>query len=254
MGLEASCTVRVGRKTSEGKALLESEVLLFRGSGDLRLEIPFDRVRDVTGDGKTLVVRTDEHEARFELSEPVAERWARLIREPKGLSEKLELRQDVKVAIVDIHEPTLLSLLRERTAGLVEGRVPEGASVVFFGAETRDALRKLPLVRARMVDTGTLWVVRPKGTKAIAESDVFEALRGAGLVDTKVVAVSRTHTAHKTMVPVELRGRPIPRPPIVSLPPPPPKAVNGEAPADDPAMDAKTAASKKKSAARSKAH
>ena len=31
MGLEAQCSVRVGRKASTGKALLEGEVLLFRG-------------------------------------------------------------------------------------------------------------------------------------------------------------------------------------------------------------------------------
>jgi hypothetical protein len=230
MGLEAACTVRVGRKSSEGKALLETESLLFRGGGDFRLEIPFDRVRDVACEGKTLVVRTDEQEARFDLAEPVAERWARLIREPKGLYEKLELQPDTKVAVVDIHDSVLLAMLRERTAGVVDGRVPQGASVIFFGAETREALRKLPVARARMVDTGTLWVVRPKGSKAIAEADVFEALRGAGLVDTKVVAISRTHTGHKTMVPVELRGQPVrKRPPIVSLPPPPPgaPATNG---------------------------
>jgi hypothetical protein len=255
MGFEAACTVRVGRKSADGKALLESEVLLFRGDGDLRLEIPFDRIRDigVSSDGKALVVRTDEQEARFELGAPLADRWARLIREPKGLFEKLELRQDVKVAVVDIHDATLLSLLRERTAGVVEGRVPEGATVVFFGAETREALRKLPLVRARMVDTGTLWVIRPKGTKAIAESDVFEALRGAGLADTKVVAVSRSHTAHKTVVPVELRGKPIPRPPIVSLPPPPPKTANGEASSTDAtAEEAGKTTAKKKPVARAR--
>jgi hypothetical protein len=246
MGLEVACTVRVGRKSSEGKALLESEVLLFRGSGDVRLEVRLDQVRDVTADGKTLVVRTDGQEARFELSEPVADTWARLIREPKGLFEKLELSAETKVAVVDVHDATLLAMLRDRTARVVEGRVPQGATVIFFSADTREALRKLPLVRARMVDTGALWVIRPKGSKAIAEADVFEALRGAGLVDTKVVALSRTHTAHKTVVPVDLRGKPIPRPAIVSLPPPPPQA-EGEA------DESKIKLSKKRPAARSKA-
>jgi hypothetical protein len=249
MGLEAACTVRIGRKSAEGKALLESEVVLFRGSGDLRIEIPFEQVRDVTAEGKTLVVRTDEQEVRLELGELAAERWARLIREPKGLYEKLELRPETKVAVVDIHDSVLLSMLRERTAGVVDGRVPQGASVVFFGVESRDALRKIPLVRARMVDDGTLWIVRPKGSKAIAEADVFEALRGAGLVDTKVVALSRTHTAHKTMVPVELRGQPVrKRPAIVSLPPPPPgaPAVDAHANADDKAKVAKKAPARAK--------
>jgi hypothetical protein len=132
MGLEATCTARVGRKTSTGKALLETTSLIFRG--DFSFQIAFAAMRDVT--------------------------------------------------------------LRAGS---------EGVPVVFFGAETRDALRHIPRLRARMPDSGALWVVRPKGSKEIAEGDVFAAGRAAGLVDTKVVAFSSTHTAHKWVVPVEQR-------------------------------------------------
>jgi hypothetical protein len=222
MGLEAECTVRFGRKTSAGKAQLEGEILLFRG--DFRLDIPFDRMKSVNVDGESLVVRTDENEARLELGGPLATRWARLIKEPKGLLEKLEVGAQSRVAVVDVRDPLFLTALRERTASVAEGRVPEGAPVIFFGADTRDALRKVQLLRARMIDTGVLWIVRPKGSKTISEADVFEALHGAGLVDTKVVAFSKTHTAHKAVIPLELRGR-VRRPPVLSLPPPAPGVV-----------------------------
>jgi hypothetical protein len=218
MGLEAECTVRVGRKTSAGKAQLEGEVLVFRG--DFRLEIPFDGIKEAKADGAELVVRTAEQEARFELGAPVAERWARLITEPKTLFEKLEVSGESRLAVVDVTDSLFVQALRERTANVVEGRVPEGAPIIFFGAENRDALRKIPLLRARMGETGAIWVIRPKGSKAIAEGDVFDAARTAGLVDTKVVSFSKTHTAHKCVIPVELRGKPAPpRPPILSIPP-----------------------------------
>jgi hypothetical protein len=223
MGLEAECTVRVGRKASAGKALLEGETLVFRG--DFRLDIPFDRMKDVAVDGGALVVRTDENEARLELGAPMADRWARLIKEPKGLFEKLEIGPQSRVAVVDVRDTLFVTALRERAAHVSDGRVPEGAPIIFFGADTREALRKIPLLRARLTDTGALWVVRPKGSKAVSEADVLEALRTAGLVDTKVVAFSKTHTAHKAMIPVELRGQIVRRPPIVSLPPPPPGTV-----------------------------
>ena len=42
----------------------------------------------------------------------------------------------------------------------------ERAPVVFFGAETKDTLRKIQLIRARMSDTGVLWIVRPKASKS----------------------------------------------------------------------------------------
>ena len=89
MGLEAECTVRVGRKASLGKAQLEGEVLVFRG--DFRLDIPFDSIKAAKADGDALVVRTADQEARFELGAAVSERWARLITEPKSLFEKLDV-------------------------------------------------------------------------------------------------------------------------------------------------------------------
>jgi hypothetical protein len=217
MGLEAECTVRVGRRTSAGRALLETEALIFRG--DFSLQIPFGSMRDISVDGDALVVKTDDQEARFEMGAPVADRWLRLIKEPKSLFEKLEVRQDMRVAVVDIRDSLFLTLLRERTAGVAEGRVPEGVPVVFFGAETREALRKMQLLRARMIDTGVLWIVRPKGSPAISENDVYEAARGAGLVDTKVVAFSKTHTAHKCVIPVDQRGAVRRRPPVLTIPP-----------------------------------
>jgi hypothetical protein len=243
MGLEAECTVRVGRKASVGKALLEGETLVFRG--DFRLDIPFDRMKDVAVDGGALVVKTDDNETRLELGAPMADRWARLIKEPKGLFEKLEVGPQSRVAVVDVRDTLFLTALRERAASVAEGRVPGGAPIIFFGAETRDALRKIHLLRARLVDTGVLWIVRPKGSKAISEADVFDALRTAGLVDTKVVAFSKTHTAHKAMIPVEMRGQAVRRPPIVSLPPPPPGTVIAK-----PAGPAKPKAPAKKPAAK----
>jgi hypothetical protein len=247
MGLEAECTVRVGRKTSLGKAQLEGEVLVFRG--DFRLEIPFDSIKDAKADGGALVVRTSEQEARFELGAPVAERWARLITEPKSLFEKLEVGSDSRVAVVDVNDSLFVQALRERTANVVEGRVPEGAPIVFFGAENRDALRKIPLLRARIDDAGAIWVIRPKGSKAITEAEVFEAAHTAGLTDTKVVSFSKTHTAHKCVIPLDLRGKPAPpRPPIMSIPPSAPMiaqlkkaAAKAKAPAPKPKPLAKKA-------------
>jgi hypothetical protein len=218
MGIEAECTVRVGRKTSTGKALLEGETLIFRG--EFSLQIPFDGMRSVSVDGPALVVVTSDQEARFEVGPVVAERWLRLIKEPKGLFEKLEVGPQSRIAVVDMTDSLFVTALRERTASVVDARVPQGVNAIFFGAESKDALRKLHLLRARMGETATLWIVRPKGSKAIAEGDVYEAVRAASLVDTKVVAFSKTHTAHKCVIPVEMRGQPLRiRPLVMTIPP-----------------------------------
>jgi len=207
MGLEAECTVRVGRKISAGTAQLEGERLIFRG--EFRLEIPFEDIRSIAVEANALIVSTADQEARFELGAGVADRWIQLIKQPKGLFEKLEIGQSTRVAVVDIRDAAFLTALRRRAASVAEGRVPQGAPVIFFGVETKDALRKIQLLRARMTDAGVLWLIRQKGSKAVAETEVYQAVRAAGLVDTKVVAFSKTHTAHKCVIPLELRGRPI---------------------------------------------
>jgi hypothetical protein len=175
-------------------------------------------MREVSVEGDALVIIADE-EVRFELGAPVAVRWMRLIKQPKGLFEKLELGPQSRVAVVDVNDSLFVTALRERTANVAEGRVPEGAGAILFGVEARDALRRLPLLRARLVDTGVLWVIRPKSSKSVSETDLADAAHEAGLVEMKSVAFSRTHTAHKLAVPVEMRGQVRRRPPILTIPP-----------------------------------
>jgi hypothetical protein len=43
MGNEASCKVRFNKRESQGKALLETSEILFRG--DFRLKIPFSTIK-----------------------------------------------------------------------------------------------------------------------------------------------------------------------------------------------------------------
>ncbi|MDP9033981.1 MAG: hypothetical protein M3O50_04185 [Myxococcota bacterium] len=209
--------MKLGRKTLVGKALLDGQSLIFRG--EQALEFRFERIREVTAEEGTLVIATDEQEARFDLGPQLAERWMRLIKEPKGLFEKLELGSESRVALVEVADPLFATALRERVSSVVDGRVPQGTAIIFLGAETREALRKIPLLRARLVDTGALWIIRPKGNKTVTEADVSNATREAGLIEAKVVAFSRTHTAHKCVVPVEMRGQARRRPPILSIPP-----------------------------------
>jgi hypothetical protein len=219
MAIEAECTLRIGRKKHDGTAVLEAESIIFRG--DIDVKIPFDTLRSTHVEGDELVGTTEQHDVRFNLGKSIAERWAKLIKVPKELFEKLELGSNANVAVVDIVDPVFVTGLRERAAIVSEGRVAPGTPVIFFGADTRESLRKLLLLRARLPDTGVVWLVVPKGAKAIPEADILHAVREAGMVEMKAVPISRFHVARKCVIPAELQGKPPRRPPIVSLPPPP---------------------------------
>ena len=78
-----------GRRPT-GKALLEGEVLMFRG--DLSLQIPFeDDARRLGRRGRAGRSRRPTRRRASSSARPSPTRWARLIKEPKGLFEKLEV-------------------------------------------------------------------------------------------------------------------------------------------------------------------
>jgi hypothetical protein len=64
---ETTCKLHFGKKVNTGKALLESEELLFRGS-DLRLKIPFRQMSSVAAKDGWLRVSFAARAAAFELS------------------------------------------------------------------------------------------------------------------------------------------------------------------------------------------
>ncbi len=202
MGQEAQCTVRIGRKTGRGKALLEHNALVFRG--DVRLVIPFTEITAVTAVRGALRVTFSGGTAAFQLG-PLAERWAERIRSPKSLVDKLGVKPGARVAVLGVADAAFQRQLRERTTDIASGQPRAGSDLIFLLAERKDALRRLRPLRARLKRNGAIWVVAPKGRGEVREADVLAAGKPAGLVDVKVVAFSETHTAHKFVIPVAQR-------------------------------------------------
>ena len=94
MGNQAFCKVRFGEQESEGKALLETSEILFRG--DFRLKIPFTTVKSAKAVDGELRLQTAEGPAIFQLGAS-AERWLEKILHPKSRIEKLSVKYGAKV-------------------------------------------------------------------------------------------------------------------------------------------------------------
>ena len=86
MGRELSAKVRSGGKSARGKALLETNEVIFRG--DLRLKIPSATLTSVVARGGELHLKWPEGSAVFEIGDH-AENWAYQILHPKSTVEKL---------------------------------------------------------------------------------------------------------------------------------------------------------------------
>lgn len=204
MGAETRCTARFGRQTSEGKALLESDHLIFRGT--FRLNIPHRSITRLDADGGTLRVTFPEGTATFDLG-PLAPKWAEKIRNPRSLLDKLGVKPGMRVAVVGVDDESFLAQLAERTSDLTRGRPKKDSEIIFYGAEAIADLARLEKLRASLTPAGAIWVVHPKGKgAAFKDVDVFAAAKRAGLVDVKVASFSATHAAEKLVIPVDRRG------------------------------------------------
>jgi hypothetical protein len=204
MGSEALCRVTYDGRSFTGKALLETSELLFR-SDDLRLKIPFRDITSLSEEEGALRIAYGPSVAVFEIG-GLAGTWASKIRNPRGLMEKLGVKPGQRVSVIGVTDADFLSQLHDVIDTVGGTSPPEDSDFVFYEADSVDDLSRLQKLRDTIAPKGAIWVVSPKGKGApVKDTDVMAAAREAGLVDTKVVAFSTTHTALKLVIPVAKR-------------------------------------------------
>jgi hypothetical protein len=202
MGNEANCKVQVGKRRSEGKALLETSEILFRG--EFRLKIPFSAIKSAKAVDGELHPQTAEGLAVFHLGK-TAEKWCDKILHPKSRIEKLGVKSSAGVSLLGDFDAEFLDDLGKLTKSVSKSKVARDSQWIFFAADSKEDLGDLPRISKSMKDAAALWIVYPKGQKHITEIDVLTAGRKAGLKDVKVVGFSPTHTALKFVIPLSQR-------------------------------------------------
>jgi hypothetical protein len=207
MGSAVKSRVRFGKQESEGKALLETSEIIFRG--DFRLKIPFATIQTVKVMGDDLEVGTAEGVAIFELGAATAAKWREKILHPKTRIEKLGIKSGTKVSLIgfenqdDEFEKEIQSTKAVVTP--TNQAPPKDCDSIFLRIDTNKQLTLIAKIARGMLGAVVLWIIYPKGKQHITEADVLSAGRKAGLTDIKVVGFSATHTALKFVIPVSKR-------------------------------------------------
>ena len=198
MGREIQSRAKFGGKWHEGKALLETSEIIFRG--DLRLKIPFASLKSVVARHGELHLKWAGGFAIFELG-PQAEQWARSILHPKSTMEKLGIKPGLKISAMHMPEDGTMKDARKAAAEFSDAKPLKDSDAIFFGAVSEGELTGIKKLLSSLASNGALWIVYPKGRKEIIELQVLNAGRAAGLFDVKVVSYSPTHTALKFVRP-----------------------------------------------------
>jgi hypothetical protein len=202
VGAEARTTLKIGRQSYEGTALLETDELRFRG--DTRMRIALRDVSAVSAKDGTLRVEHANGVACFVLGD-AAELWAEKIRSPRTLADKLGVKRGMQVAVIDVEDRDVLDDLEAKGAQLVMGSVPQDAMMVLFRIVRPSQLATLSAMTSRIARDGAIWVVHPRGDATVADTIIFAAARDAGLTYTKVVRFSERDTAEKLVIPRSAR-------------------------------------------------
>jgi hypothetical protein len=202
MGNEVKCTVRVGKDVSEGKALLETSEILFRGG--FRLKIPFASIKSVKAVGGELRLETADGLAVFRLG-PAAEKWREKILHPKSRIEKIGVKPGAKISVFGDFAADFLEEVKPLAGSVTKDKVRAECDLVFFAADSQKELSSVAKIAKVLEGATALWIVYPKGQESITETDVIAAGRKTGLKDVKVVGFSSTHTALKFVIPLDRR-------------------------------------------------
>jgi hypothetical protein len=202
VGQEKQCTLVWDGQTHKGKALLESNELIFRG--DIRLKILFSEIQEMSAAHGDLRIRAPQGAAVFILGE-LAEKWRHRIANPKTVFEKLGLKPGEETAVLGKFETKFLNDIKKTTGKTPQGKISADTRSIFLLADTVKTIASIKTTAAKMQGSTALWIVYPKGQKGITESDVRTTGLKAKLVDVKIVGFSPTHTALKFVIPKSKR-------------------------------------------------
>jgi hypothetical protein len=202
VGNELQCTVSFGQQKSEGKALLETSEILFRG--EFRLKIPFSTIKSAKAVDGELRLQIAEGLAAFHLG-AAAEKWCDKILHPKSRIEKLGVKTGAGVSLLGDFDAKFLGEVGKLTKSVSNGKVTYDSEWIFLAVDSKVGLAAVPKISKSMKGAAALWIVYPKGQKHITENDVLAAGRKTGLKDVKVVGFSATHTALKFVIPLSRR-------------------------------------------------
>jgi hypothetical protein len=173
------------------KALLETRELILRGA--IRRKVPFSEMQLVHTSNGRLHFTFEGEPVSLELGSTLAARWAQGITAPPDLAKKLGITSKSRVRFIgSVDEAALKDALQK--ASEVSANIGE---LIIARVDTARELTTAFKKTGRALSDGVpIWIVYRKGKGHDLSEDVVRAAGlAAGLVDTKVAAVSETLTA-----------------------------------------------------------
>ncbi len=191
MGREAECECAWNGGRCRVKALLEPPDLVLRG--EIRRRLPLAQLKEIRAGGETLHFAAGEETFALALGSVLAQKWVKaLTTPPPTLAGKLGISGDTVVRLVGNADDDALRSALASARAVAE----KDADLIVARVNTPDELAHALRTTAKQLAARVpIWFIYPKGRgHALSENDVRSTGLAAGIVDTKVCAVSATLT------------------------------------------------------------
>jgi len=192
MGREAMCTCDWNGTIAEVKALIEPPELILRGG--IRRRIPIAEMKRIRADGERLRFTFNGEAVALALGNEVAAKFAKaLTTPPPSLAKKLGITAETVVRMIGEVDDKAL----EKATSEAKKVTSRNGNVILARVDTPGDLTGALKKAANDLDQGVpIWIIYPKGPgHALNEHIVRATGLSAGIVDTKVAAVSPALTA-----------------------------------------------------------
>jgi len=187
MGRQASCSCVCNGTQYNVKALLEPPELILRG--ELRRRVPFAEIKNIAADGEWLRFKINQEPLALQLGIAMAAKWADALLKPlPTLAKKLGITPESTVRTIGPIDGAVLK------AALDEAKVVSKTKgdLILARVDTPSDLKAALAKAAAQLDSGTpIWFIYRKGPgHSLNENQVRATALAAGIVDTKIAAVS----------------------------------------------------------------
>lgn len=191
MGREAECECEWNGGRCRVKALLEPPELILRG--EIRRRLPFKDLKQIRAGGERLHFAAGEETFTLVLGSALAQKWLKaLTTPPPSLAKKLGISGDSVVWMVGVVDDDALRAALSSARAVGE----KDADLIVARVDTPEELAyALRTTAKQLAARAPIWFIYPKGRgHALNENEVRSTGLAAGIVDTKVCAVSATLT------------------------------------------------------------
>ncbi|MBI2427865.1 MAG: DUF3052 family protein [Ignavibacteriales bacterium] len=203
MGTEVTTKVTIGTERTEAKVLLETNAIIIRGP--LKMTIPFSDMKSLASKNGLLSFSVKGKKVAISVGEK-AGKWLEKIKNPKSVLDKLGVTTDSKVSVINFKDENFLIDIQKKADAVALGKAAKDSDLIFYEANSRKEVEQLSSLKKYLKPNGGIWVLSLKGKLAtIKDIEIMKIGKKCGLVDTKVVGFSETHTALKFVIPLSQR-------------------------------------------------